>query len=379
MSQPVLAIIYNTAHYAYMMRKRLIVALQAHGFRVVVLAPTDQYVPNLIAMGVDFVDVPMRMNKNPFTDILLALDLRKKLSVLQPVAVLGYTAKPNIFGGLAARSLRIPMINNIAGLGSVFVAGGLLSRIMKQLYRLSLANAAMVFFQNPDDEQLFLKEGIITHRRHVGLPGSGVDIEAFTPSDASAEREQDAPFRFLLSARLIREKGIAEYAAAARELRESSDCIECWLLGHLCEDNPSAISGAVVRQWEAEGVIVYLGSVEDVRPVLAQVDCVVLPSYREGVPRVLLEAAAMGLPVITTDAVGCREAVDEGETGLLCRPRDVEDLARCMRQMLNLPRTERIAMGQRGRAKMLREFDERIVIDRYLQTINGLVAAEVRP
>ena len=379
MSQPVLAIIYNTAHYAYMMRRRLIAALQDHGFRVAVLAPADKYVPNLIAMSVEFIDVPMRMNKNPLTDALLTLDLRTKLSSLQPVAVLGYTAKPNIFGGLAARSLGIPMINNIAGLGSVFDAGGVLSQIMKQLYRLSLANAAMVFFQNPDDEKLFLNEGIISHQRYDRLPGSGVDVRAFTPSNDNAEREEDPAFRFLLSARLIAQKGIAEYVAAARQLRESGQSVECWLLGHLGVDNPSAISEAEVRQWEAEGLITYLGSVEDVRPVLAQVDCVVLPSYREGVPRVLLEAAAMSLPVITTDAVGCREAVDDGITGLLCRPRDAEDLARCMREMMSMPPEAPIAMGQRGRAKMQREFDERIVIDRYLETINGLIAAEAQP
>lgn len=380
MSQPLVAIIYNTAHYAFMMRRVLIAALQDHGFRVAVLAPADKYVPRLVEMDVEFIDVPMRMNKNPLTDVLLTLNLRKKLSRLQPFAVLGYTAKPNIFGGLAARSLGIPMINNIAGLGSVFDAGGILSQIIKQLYRLSLANSAMVFFQNPDDQRLFLKEGIMAHQRHDVLPGSGVDLKAFIPPNENVERKKDAPFRFLLSARLIREKGIPEYVVAARQLRESGQFIECWLLGHLGVDNPSAISETKVRQWQAEGVIVYMGSVEDVRPVLAQVDCVVLPSYyREGVPRVLLEAAAMGLPIITTDAVGCREAVDEGLTGFLCRPQDAQDLARCMRQMMKTPRSDRIAMGQRGRAKMQCEFDERIVIDRYVQTITSLITGEPKP
>lgn len=371
----------NTIWYLANFRLRLCRALMAQGFEVVAVAPAGPDAQRLTEAGVTFVPLAMDAGgTNPIKDLLLWWRLVRLLRTHSPAVCLSYTAKPNIYAGLACRWTGTARIHNIAGLGTAFIDNSWLTVLVKRLYRWALKGAEKVYFQNPDDLALFQSAGLVIAEQSDQLPGSGVDVDAFTPPDASAERGQDAPFRFLLSARLIAQKGIAEYVAAARQLRDSGQSFECWLLGHLGVDNPSAISETKVRQWQAEGVIVYLGSVEDVRPVLAQVDCVVLPSYyREGVPRVLLEAAAMGLPVITTDAVGCREAVDEGVTGLLCRPRDVEELARCMRQMLNLPLSERIAMGQSGRAKMQRDFDERIVIDCYLQTINGLVAAGVRP
>ena len=376
-----IVIVANTVWYLANFRLRLCRALMAQGFDVVAVAPAGSDAQRLKDAGVTF--VPLAMDgggTNPIKDLVLWWRLVRLLRAHSPVVCLSYTAKPNIYAGLACRWIGTARIHNIAGLGTAFIDESWLTVVVKRLYRSALKGAEKVYFQNPDDRTLFQSAGLVSAEQSDQLPGSGVDIQAFTPPDVSLEREEGRPFRFLLSARLIREKGIAEYVAAARQLRELGQSVEFWLLGHLGVDNPSAISEGEVRQWEAEGLITYLGSVADVRPVLAQVDCVVLPSYyREGVPRVLLEAAAMGLPVITTDAVGCREAVDDGVTGLLCRPRDVEDLARCMREMMSMPREARIAMGQRGRAKMQREFDERIVIDRYLETINGLVAAEAQP
>lgn len=371
----------NTVWYLVNFRLRLCRALITQGFEVVAVAPAGPDAQRLTEAGVTFVPLAMDAGgTNPIKDLLLCWSLVRLLRTHSPAVCLSYTAKANIYAGLACRWAGVPRIHNIAGLGTAFIDNSWLTVLVKRLYRWALKGAEKVYFQNPDDLALFQNAGLATVEQSGQLPGSGVDLDAFTPPDARAECEDDAPFRFLLSARLIAQKGIAEYAAAAGQLRKSGRTVECWLLGHLGVDNPSAISEAQVRQWVAEGVIVYLGSVEDVRPVLAQVDCVVLPSYyREGVPRVLLEAAAMGLPVITTDAVGCREAVDQGVTGLLCRPRDVGDLVRCMCQMLSLPRSERIAMGRRGREKMQREFDERIVINCYLQAIYGLVSAEVRP
>ena len=373
-------IVANTVWYLANFRLRLCRALMAQGFDVVAVAPAGPDAQRLTDAGVTFVPLVMDGGgTNPIKDLVLWWRLVRLLRAHSPAVCLSYTAKPNIYAGLACRWTGTARIHNIAGLGTAFIDNSWLTVLVKRLYGWALKGAEKVYFQNPDDLALFRSAGLVIAEQSDKLPGSGVDVEAFKPPEASLEREEGRPFRFLLSARLIREKGIAEYVAAARQLRESGQSVECWLLGHLGVDNPSAISEAEVRQWEAEGLITYLGSVEDVRPVLAQADCVVLPSYyREGVPRVLLEAAAMGLPIITTDAVGCREAVDAGETGLLCRPKDARDLARCMQQMMELPHSERIAMGQRGRKKMEREFDEQIVIDRYLNAIRGVTISNAK-
>lgn len=183
--------------------------------------------------------------------------------------------------------------------------------------------------------------------------------------------DECASFRFLLVARMLRDKGVGEYVKAARLLRQRWPQVEFCLLGFVDVKNPAAISRAEMDAWVAEGVVTYLGESYDVRCQIAVATCVVLPSYREGTPRSLLEAAAMGRPIITTDAVGCREVVDDGVNGLLCRPKDAADLADKMARMIAMPHSERVAMGLRGRLKVEREFDEKIVIDKYLTAIKN--------
>jgi glycosyltransferase involved in cell wall biosynthesis len=187
-------------------------------------------------------------------------------------------------------------------------------------------------------------------------------------------RDRKRQFVFLLAARLLWDKGVGEFVEAARLVTSEFPNTEFRLMGFLDVRNPSAISREQVQQWVAEGIVSYLGATDDMASAYAEADCIVLPSYREGVPRTLLEAASMGLPVITTDAVGCRDAVEDGITGFLCQPRDAQDLADKMRQMLRLSADARSAMGYAGREKMLREFDERIVISNYLEAIRKIEA-----
>jgi len=314
----------------------------------------------------------MKMNKNPITDYGIYRRFLSAFRSVEPDVYLGFTTKPNIYGSLAAQKLRIPTINNIAGLGSLFTSDGMATYVVKMLYRVALRNSGLVFFQNPDDRELFVDDKLIRHGRHNLLPGSGVDLARFTPAPLP-EHIDGAPFRFLLIARLLWDKGVGEYVEAARRLKAEGRAVECQMLGFLRADNPTAIPPETVAAWEREGVVRYLGSAEDVRPHIAHADCVVLPSfYREGTPRSLLEAASMGRPVITTDAVGCRETVDDGVTGFLCQPRDAADLAATMRRMMDMAPAARTEMGQRGRAKMEAEFDERIVIESYLQAVRDL-------
>jgi glycosyltransferase involved in cell wall biosynthesis len=374
----------NSAWTIANFRGGLIRALLAAGYEVVAAAHPDEHVARIEAWGIRYVPVRMDLKgTNPFRDLALFLRFVRLLRRERPAVFLSYTVKPNVYGGVAARMLGIPAINNIAGLGTAFVNDTWLTRVVERLYRVGLARARKVFFQNEDDRRLFLERGLVSPAVAERIPGSGVDTAWFAPEAASPPPENETiagaaaprPLRFLLSVRLMRDKGVGEFIAAARTLKAEGAPAEFLFLGFLDVENRTAIPRAEVEAWVREGVVRYLGAVEDVRPVLAQADCVVLPSYREGVPRSLLEAASMAKPVITTDAPGCRDVVDDGATGFLCRPRDAVDLARQMRRMIALSAEERAQMGRAGRAKMLREFDERIVIGRYLKAIGEILKA----
>jgi glycosyltransferase involved in cell wall biosynthesis len=319
---------------------------------------------------------------HPLRDALLLTRLIRVLRAERPAAMLGYTVKPNIYGSLACHWLRIPTINNISGLGAVFISRGWVTQVVQFLYRQALARSARVFFQNGDYEALFLSRGLAPKGRTGLLPGSGVDLVRFAPVDWCApiagkgdlqpgpsHQQSPRPFRFLLIARMLWDKGVGEYVDAARALRKAYPEVEFCLLGFLDVKNPAAIPRDRMNAWVEEGVINYLGATDDPRPFIADADCVVLPSYREGTPRSLLEAAAMARPIITTDVEGCREVVDDGVNGFLCQVRSDADLANKMARMLSLSAEERDQMGRAGRAKMERQFDEQIVINRYLSVL----------
>jgi glycosyltransferase involved in cell wall biosynthesis len=364
----------NTAWNLVNFRSGLIGALVAQGHEVIAAAPDDVYAPRLAAMGCRFVPLPMHNGgTHPGRDALLLWRYLRLLARERPDVYLGYTVKPNVYGSLAARWLRVPVINNIAGLGAVFIKDGWLVRLVRWLYRVALARSARVFFQNRDDRQLFVAGGLVRSGVTELLPGSGIDLTKFAVAPL-ATANTAGKFRFLLIARMLLDKGVAEYVEAARLLRQHYPQLECCLLGFVDVQNPAAVSRAQMDAWVSQGYVKYLGVSDDVRPEIAAADCIVLPSYREGTPRTLLEAAAMGRPIITTDAVGCREVVDDGQNGYLCKVRDAADLAEKMERMLNLTLEQRQQMGDCGRLKMEREFDEKIVIKKYLDAIGDLPA-----
>jgi glycosyltransferase involved in cell wall biosynthesis len=365
----------NTAWNLVNFRAGLIRALIAAGHEVVAVAPDDKYSARLNALGCRF--VPLHMENggtNPVQDALLTWQFVRLFAHERPNLYLCYTVKPNVYGSLAAHMLRIPVINNIAGLGAVFIKGGWLVRVVRWLYRTALKRSAKVFFQNNDDRQLFISGGLVRAEVTELLPGSGIDLRRFIPAVIPAVHDGNSKFRFLLIARMLRDKGVGEYVAAAKLLRARWPLAEFCLLGFVDVQNPAAISRAQMDAWVAEGVVTYLGVSDDVRAQIAVADCVVLPSYREGTPRTLLEAAAMARPIITTDAVGCREVVDDGVNGYLCKVRDAGDLAEKMERMLSLSPAQRSKMGSQGRAKMVAEFDEQIVINKYLAAIEDTLA-----
>lgn len=374
--KPKVMIALNTAWNLVNFRAGLIRALVAAGYEVVAVAPDDEYSPKLAALGCRFVPLPMdNKGVNPGRDLLLLFRFLKVLRRERPDVFLGYTVKPNVYGSIAAHLLGIPVINNVAGLGTAFIKQTWLTKVVRALYRVALFRSAKVFFQNDEDLELFVTSGLVKQQVTGRLPGSGVDLARFDVAPLpSAKVDGQGVVRFLLIARMLREKGIAVYVEAGRLLREKFPNAEFCLLGFLDVQNPSAISREEMAEWVAEGVVNYLGSSDDVRKEIAMADCVVLPSYyREGTPRSLLEAAAMGRPIITTDAIGCRDVVDNGVNGYLCNPRDAEDLADKMARFLEMSNEARVEMGLAGRAKIAREFDENIVIERYLDAICALL------
>lgn len=366
-----IVIALNTAWNLLNFRAGLIRALVNHGYEVVLVAPHDEYAHRLAGLGCRFISLPMdNKGTNPVLDFLLFMRFLRLFWQERPDVFLGYTIKPNLYGSFAANVLGIPVVNNIAGLGTAFIRDGWLTRLVRLLYKAALLRSHHVFFQNEDDMKLFVERGMVAPSKVSRLPGSGVDLSIFR--NASNTPSIDNDFRFLLIARLLRDKGVGEYVEAARMIRQNYPDVRFQLLGFLDSKNPTAITSEEMSAWQTEGVVEYLGVADDVKPYLAAADCVVLPSYREGVPRSLLEAAAMSKPIVTTDAVGCRDAVENGLNGFLCRVADANDLAAKMIQMLELPQKDRIDMGLAGRNKMECEFDEKIVINRYLRVIEDL-------
>jgi glycosyltransferase involved in cell wall biosynthesis len=358
----------NSAWNILNFRGALIAGLKAARWRVIALAPDDGHAAALAALGVELVPIGIDSSGTSIVrDGRLLLEYLRALRRLRPEAFLGFTVKPNIYGSLAARVLDIRTINNISGLGTAFLKPGPLNWLVSRLYRLALAKSARVFFQNPHDRDLFVGKGLVRRDQAGLIPGSGIDLEWFKPS--RRRRSAKRPFRFLFVGRLLRDKGLLEYAEAARLLRARWPDVEFAILGFAGSDNRSAVPIAEVERWHQDGVVRYLGEAADVRPFLEESDCIVLPSYREGLPRSLLEASAMTLPMVATDVPGCRDLVTEGDNGLLCQPRSAVSLADALDRMLRLSTAERSAMGRRARERVERDFDQALVVDAYLEAL----------
>jgi len=368
-------LVCNTGFAIYTYRQGVIRMLVAKGVRVIVLAPRDRTFALLEEMGCRCIDLPVASKgTNPLDDLRTLAALYRHYRTIRPNVVFHYTIKANIYGSVAAWLARVPSIAVTTGLGYVFIRKSRAARVAKALYRFAFRFPHEVWFLNRDDHSAFLKECLLARpERAKLLHGEGVDIAHFglTPLPRAH------PFSFVLIGRLLWDKGVAEYVEAARMLRPRYPHARFQLLGPVGVDNPSAITQADVDNWRKEGIIEYLGEAHDVRPVIANADCVVLPSYREGVPRTLMEASAMGRPIVATDVPGCREVVADGVTGLLCEAKNARSLADKLAQVLDMDEDARREMGLRGREKVIAEFDEALVVERYRQTLLALTGASV--
>ncbi len=369
-----IAIVSNTSWYIYNFRKGLLSELVSQGFCVYAIAPKDKFVEEIKAIGCTFIELKKINNKgrNPFQDIAFILELYGIFKKHSIDCSLLFTPKINIYGSIAAKFCKTKAIATINGLGFVFNEGqsDLLRYIVKGLYRFAFRGLPVVFFQNNEDKDIFIQSKIVNSEQRVCVVrGSGVNLEEFYQK---TQFNSSGKLTFLLSARLIKEKGILEYFEAAKGLHEKYPEVKFALLG-VKTDNPSAVPDQIIDEFSENGVIDYWGLSDAMSTTLDVVDVMVLPSYyREGIPKVLIEALAKGLPIITTDNVGCKETVDNGRNGYVIPVKDVDALARAMENIIHLSMEERLNMSNYSRNKAIAEFDERENHNAYINQIRVL-------
>lgn len=344
----------------YKFRRELMEKLcAAHDVHIAL--PNGEFIEDLKALGCHY--IPFEFNRrgmNPISDLMQLRRYKKLLKEVVPDVVLTYTIKPNIYGGIACRQAKIPFLPNVTGLGTTIENGGLMAQISTTLYKIGLKGAACVFFQNRDNERLFLEKKLVHGRTRV-IPGSGVNLQTHKmepyPSDAEG-------IRFLFVGRIMKDKGVEELLEAIRKLHKDNKHITLDIVGWSDEDYNDALKAA-----EEEGAVRFHGLQKDVHPFYKNCHCAVLPSYHEGTANVMLEASSTGRPVITTRVPGCKETFDEGITGFGCEAKDTESLIKAMRQFLETPQEKRKAMGIAARHKMETEYDRNIVLKAYAEEI----------
>jgi len=338
----------------------------------VVVAPPDEYEQRLKSLGCITERISLaRMGGGVFSNLGTLVSYYRLLQKWQPDVILNFTVKPVVFLSLVATTLKIPVVNTITGLGHGFLKGRLFRMVMIILYRLSQRGAAKVIFQNEADRAIFISEKIVRAEKTMLVSGSGVDTERFS----FVRRGFVDPVRFLFIGRLIKDKGITEFVTAAKMVQSTRFEVEFTVLGSVDEQHSARISSKELESLFFEAGIVHYQFSDQVEKFLSKADCVVLPSYREGTSRVLLEAAAMGTPIITTDVPGCREVV-RNQNGLMCAPQDSTSLATRMAEFISMSPQEKQAMGRKGRELAEEFYAEEGVTDQYIRCLESLKSLE---
>jgi len=348
----------------YKFRKELIVTL-LKDHEVFISLPNGDFVPELISLGCKFYECNFdRHGTNPFSELRLIYNYKKLIKSLKPDIVLTYTIKPNIYGGIACSLLNVPFVVNITGLGTAVENGGLMQKITLILYKFALRKAQMVFFQNDENRDFMLKHNVVKGSYGM-LPGSGVNLDHFQVFEYPSEDV----INFAFISRIMKEKGIDQYLDAAKFIRNKYPNTKFHVCG-FCEQEYEN----TLKELNDNGTIIYHGMVSDVRTIFKKIHCTVHPTYYpEGLSNVLLESSACGRPIITTDRSGCREVIDDGVNGFICKQKDSEDLIKQIEKFLALPYEKKKEMGLAGRAKVEREFDRNIVVKAYLDEIERIL------
>ena len=361
-------ILANYANGLYLFRKELLESFKNAGHKVLVSVPFDENVHKLTDMNVELVDTHLeRHGMNPLKDLKLFASYMKIMKKTRPDAVLTYTIKPNIYGASAAKFLRIPYICNVTGLGTAIEGGGMLSKILVKMYSFSMNRAVKVFFQNKRNLEFMQNKGVAKKNAAL-LPGSGVNLTDHPFREYPSEEDG---IRFLAVIRIMKDKGIEEYLKAAEEITSVNDKVFFDLVGEYEEDEREKYE-PMIRALEGKGVVKYHGHLDSVEPVMANSHVIVHPSYHEGLSNVLLEAGACGRPVLATDVNGCKETFEEGVTGIGFKPGEASALSDAIRKILALSENDRKSMGQKARLFIEKNYDRKIVISTYEQTLKEL-------
>lgn len=357
----------------YNFKRELVSELLRLGYEVHFAVPPYEKLERLVAEGAVLHEISIdRRGINPIKDLGLINQFRKLLKGIKPDIILSHTIKPNIYASIIARNHGIPYMNNITGLGSALQNNSKLAGLLRFLYRYALLGSSGIFFENEGNRRYFQSYNIGKEENYVVVPGAGVNLDEYSAKykikkDESGSREKEMIFTFI--GRIMKDKGIDEFLGAAEYIKRNNPAIRFQVVGFYDEQEYSDKIDNLVKQ----NIIEFLGLSTDTRVEMSKADCIVLPSYHEGMSNVLLEGAATGLPLITTDIHGCKEAVDDGLTGFLCRPADTGSLIAAMEKFIALSEEERYNMGLAGREKMEKQFDRNLVISEYINRIRDVL------
>lgn len=357
-------ILANNSGGLYRFRKELMERLLRDGHDIYAVTPFDAYVDELRGMGVELIEQKMnRRGKNPIQELRLLRDYKSIIKRVSPDMIITYTIKPGIYGGLMARRLKIPYVANITGLGTAFQSNGWLHKLIIWLWKTALRSARCVFFENRENAQTFVDLGIVTEEKVHVLHGAGVNLDDFPLEEYPVSEK---PIRFLFIGRVMREKGIDELLAAMKQLCEKGENVILDVVGWCEEDYESRL-----KELQSRGILQFHGFQADVKPYIRQAHAFVLPSYHEGMANTLLESAAMGRPLITSNIHGCMEAVIDGETGFLCEVRNAQSLAQQMERFINLSYDRKRQMGLASHDFVAEHFDKRKVVQETVEILKA--------
>lgn len=366
----------NTSWYLYNFRRNTIRSFLDDGYEILCLSPHDEYVTLLEKIGCRW--IPIKINNkgfNPFQDANLFISFVKTYVRVKPLAVFNFTIKNNIYGTFASFLLKIPSINNVSGLGTAFIHDGLKYKFARALYKAAIKLSSLIFCQNNDDYDFILNNKLIDNSRIDLLPGSGVDLKKFSKSQTASLNSGDE-FIFLYAGRFLYDKGLQELVDAFGKIDQSTFNAQLWLIGYQDSKNISSIKKSVIKKWALKPNVKILNPTNEIQDVLAKASCFVLPSYREGMPRSILEACAMEIPIICSNVPGCRDIVTDGLNGFLCKSRDIKSLVKAMKDMLEMSQKMRLEMGKEGRRLVEKKFSEEIVIHKTKQALSEILNRE---
>ena len=368
-----IALVANSTWNFFNFRMNIVKAIIDRGYDVVLISPKDEYLEPLLekfdVQHISLVNL-RRKGTNPVREFLLINEFKKIYKKINPDLVIHFTIKPNIYGNYVAKKLGIKSICVVTGLGYVFLHETYFSRIAKLLYKYSFTTSDLVVFENKDDKDLFIEQGLIAADKASYVKGCGVNLDYYKPLLDSRKNNNKTIFTFI--GRLMYDKGIVEFINAAEELKSSYKNVEFWLVGEIDDGNPASINNQQLIDWVESGIVKYFGQIKDIRPLIQKSDCVVLPSYREGMSRLLTEAIAMEKPVISSDTPGCKDIVDDGENGFLVPIKNSEALLEAFVKFLDLDEPERQSMGKKGRLKAINEFDDQVIANQFLSFIDSV-------